>query len=274
MTSFSNEFRPVSGNIISDGFSTKVQTDLSTHHILSAALYARLCAKIEKAFDPTMMYSEEFGELLTEHRAHVISSIFASVAFLEATINKFFADEIDHLEETINMLFAKAVDQTNSIIRNLLDYSTTKLVIADFLRRAMSEKDRDPIWKKFDDTLTSAGKESFNKGVSPYQDIVLLVNLRNALIHYKPKWVTVLSENQIVDEVDDAKIDALQKQHKFPLNPLTEGFFTSFFPDRCLSHGCAKWAVNSSIKFVEEFYQRIGLPSSFDLIRSRLKTEP
>src|ERR1700693_4982524 len=99
MTSFSNEFRPVVGNISSDGLTTRVQPDLSTQHILSAALYARLCAKIETAFDPATIYSEEFGEQLIEHRAHAISVIFASVAFLEGTINQFFAEEIDHLEE-------------------------------------------------------------------------------------------------------------------------------------------------------------------------------
>ena len=276
MTNFTNEFQPVIGNIVSDRTGIKIQVDLSIQHIQSAALYSRLCAKIENDYNQSMRNSTEFDDLPLEHRAHAISSVLASVAFLEATVNKFFADEVEHLEETINFLFANVADpiNSNSSIRNILDYPATKLVMADMLKSAMAEKDRKSILAKFDDVITSVGKQGFDKGAAPYQDVSLLINLRNALVHYKPKWITILAEDITADEFDDKKIVILQKEHKFPLNPLMDGIMTSFFPNKCLGHGCASWAVKSSIQFIEEFYQRMNIPFSINHFQFSLRTEP
>ena len=35
--------------------------------------------------------------------------------------------------------------------------------------------------------------------------------------------------------------------------------FESFFPDRCLGYGCAKWAIVSARAFADEFYNRMGV---------------
>jgi hypothetical protein len=61
-------------------------------------------------------------------------------------------------------------------------------------------------------------------------------------------------------------------QGKFNLNPLT-GAGNPFYPDKCLGHGCAEWAVNSSIKFVDEFFEKLGSTPVFDHVREQLKTK-
>src|SRR5438445_12095015 len=59
----------------------------SVQHIKSAECLALSCSEVEKNFDGKLT-----GGLLNAHSALVTGSIFMSVAFLEATINEFFAD--------------------------------------------------------------------------------------------------------------------------------------------------------------------------------------
>lgn len=59
---------------------------------------------------------------------------------------------------------------------------------------------------------------------------------------------------------------------KFSLNPLT-GAKTPFFPIRCMGYGCAKWAVESSIRFVDNCCSRLEVQPGFDLIRDSLAVE-
>ncbi|MEN8906392.1 MAG: hypothetical protein ABF289_10590 [Clostridiales bacterium] len=37
------------------------------------------------------------------------------------------------------------------------------------------------------------------------------------------------------------------------MNPLIKNSSNAFYPDKCLSSGCAKWACISSIEFVDNF---------------------
>ncbi|MEO0941606.1 MAG: hypothetical protein AAFY30_08605, partial [Cyanobacteria bacterium J06642_12] len=53
-------------------------------------------------------------------------------------------------------------------------------------------------------------------------------------------------------------IQSLGDNSRFAENPLVFGT-KPFFPDRCLGHGCAKWALDSCVSFVEEFYSEMGL---------------
>ena len=55
--------------------------------------------------------------------------------------------------------------------------------------------------EKFNTYLQAAGFSSLDKQKFPYVDVDLLVNLRNAYIHYKPKWRVTLQDNLFVNEV-------------------------------------------------------------------------
>jgi hypothetical protein len=58
---------------------------------------------------------------------------------------------------------------------------------------------------------------------------------------------------------------------KFATNPLAAKN-VPFFPDKCLGHGCAEWAIVNSIIFVDEFFRRLGLPVPYEGIRDELAT--
>ena len=89
-----------------------------------------------------------------------------------------------------------------------------------------------------------------------------LRRLRNALVHYKPEWDTELKEHRNLEDRLDGR---------FPLNPYAHSNY-AFFPKKCLGHGCAAWAVETSVAFLEEFFDRMNLPQRLDAYRARLTT--
>ena len=51
-------------------------------------------------------------------------------------------------------------------------------------------------------------------------------------------------------------------RNKFSLNPLSREDF-GFFPDKCLSAGCAAWAIRSTQEFALEFAASAGIHERF-----------
>lgn len=75
---------------------------------------------------------------------------------------------------------------------------------------------RYSILEKFQIALALCGRAEFAKGKNPYPDVHLLIQLRNALVHYTPEWVTTVSES----DPDEVTIQELEKKlkRKFSLN--------------------------------------------------------
>lgn len=196
----------------------RTRTYYSLQHIQSAALFTRQCYQIESNFDGTFS-----NDLAADHRSYVTGAIFAAVSFLEATINELFADTAEH---------------PASEILAPLDTPTKNLMVELWkLKIPVDGKDsvfdKYSIIEKFQLALHLARKDLFKKGQPPYQDVSTLVVIRNVLIHYKPVWASAEEEQA------DKKILSLQQEKKFSLNPLISGQSNPFFPDKCLSYGCA-----------------------------------
>lgn len=232
---------------ISDSISVKARHYFSLQHIQSAALFARQCYQIEKNYDG--VYS---SDLIADHWSYVTGAIFAAVSFLEATINELFADTVDH---------------PDGELANYLN-DATKQLMADMWKRDIPRTAHYQITEKFQIALTLARKPLLDFSRSPFQDVQTLIIIRNDLIHFEPVWRSIEAEKA------HKRILSLQQETKFALNPLITSELNPFYPDKCLSHGCAKWAVSNSIQFVENFFSSMGIPVLFDHIKSRLNTEP
>lgn len=223
----------------------KSRAYFSIQHIQSAYLFAKRSDQIEKKYNGKFSH-----ELLTEYWANVTASIFAAVSFLEATINELFADAGQQYGE------------------NPLD-SDTKALMADMWKKSIPRTSRYPILEKFDIALILARKPVFDRGKPPAQDVDLVIQLRNNLIHYEPEWVN--------DEIEDLSMVAAEKKldkrlrGKFPTSPLMNKS-DPFFPNKCLSYGCARWAVESSLAYSDEFYAKLGVPAPYEHIRQHLRT--
>jgi len=156
------------------------------------------------------------------------------------------------------------------INENFSDICDDKLASCGQSSVKLDEKMRDQItktWKimknkrfsildKYNLLLGLAGKKQFNDSDSSYQEVKLLIGLRNKIVHYEPEWI---------------EIDNFEKPHdiekklkgKFEINKLMKNAKNPFYPDKCLGYGCAKWAVLTSLKFSKEYGQRISIAEHY-----------
>src|SRR5437870_5670893 len=70
----------------------------SPRHIKSAAFFTRQCYQLEEGHKQKENISDQ---IIDDHRSYVTGAIFASVSFLEATINELFADTAEHPDSEI-----------------------------------------------------------------------------------------------------------------------------------------------------------------------------
>lgn len=114
---------------------------------------------------------------------------------------------------------------------------------------------------RYDLILHVLGKAPLDRSKEPYQSAVLLVRLRNELIHYKSRWG---------QEMTKAKLyKSLENLHHKPPPFVLENM--NFFPHRCLGADCASWAVRSAVEFLDAVYETLGVPSRFVSYRHRLR---
>jgi hypothetical protein len=82
---------------------------------------------------------------------------------------------------------------------------------------------------------------------------VLLIRLRDALVHFKP-------ENVAADE-----IHKLEKQlgGKFAENRLMEGSGNPWWPSHGLGQGCSEWAVRSAKGLADHVLDTVGINPNY-----------
>lgn len=110
--------------------------------------------------------------------------------------------------------------------------------------------------EKYQMALLGACREPFDRGLQPYQDVSLLFRLRNCLIHFEPRWGKEQTEGNAYKSLRTG-LDSRGIRE----NPLVDPDYP-FFPMRCLSYDCARWAVNTSHAFIYDFLCRMGLRDS------------
>lgn len=220
-------------------------TCYSVEHLRAAACLARKSWELEQKYD-----ANASPAVLTEHRAYIVGAIMMSVAFLEAAINEFFLDAC-----------------TGQLGRgNKFDAAAVK-ALADVWRGWNCGGKGVSTLEKYQRALALTGHDRLPEGESPYQDAYLVTKLRNALVHYKPELVTVWATDPRKDT--QQKIEGMLRSKSFK-NPFVAEA-QPYFPNRCLSYGCARWTVQSVINFTDEFYKIVGLPIPYERVRSELQ---
>ncbi len=172
------------------------------------------------------------------HRAYVIGAIVESCAGLEAAINEVFVD----VSEREGSYVGPLSDDAKRLLKWQWDFG---------------KADRLPVLDKYNAVLVAAAKEPFDSGTQPYQDTVLLIALRNYLMHYKPHWV---------GEDLPHRLEARLKGAGFAVNAMMTGSGNAFFPDHALGAGCAVWATSTVRKFLDEFCLQSGLNLNYQRV--------
>lgn len=213
------ETKPIVRNIIS----------LSSSFLNSASILSKKCLEIEQKIKPGNR-----EKLIEEHQAYFYGVIFNLVSYLESYINELFVDISDGTFHNLNM------DDTSL-------YQIIELWNLNIPRRA-SYKTID----KYEIMLIISNKPKFDKSKRPYQDIDLLIRLRNSLIHYEPEYIelTYLNPNAQLHKFEKAL------KGKFKLNPFATKLDT-FYPNKIISYSCSQWALEAVKAFIKEFDNEI-----------------
>lgn len=172
------------------------------------------------------------------HDSYAITSFISSFSAVETNINEFIKSIEDRDVESAVTEF------DDSHFRNIKEFLSA--YSRDFYKD-LSTLD------KYQLILVNCNIEPFNTGREPYQSINTVRKLRNYFVHHEPRWVDAEE-----DELPDSNLGRELKTKNFEEVPYIDGDSRPYFPDRCLSYGCAKWVLKSSLKFINEFYNKIG----------------
>lgn len=224
---------------------------LSVRYIQSAALLCRLGHSIEKEYESAGMVSPESSLM---HEAFILNSILSSVAFLESTINELYYDAADGT-------FLSPDEVKEAVFRTIAGGWKNE-----------KNFDRAPLITKYQKILEITGRGPFQDTDPAFANVRHLIEIRNFLLHYRREWV-VLSKDRRTGRNGATRSAAFERllKHAFRENPLA-GRNRPFFPDRCLGHGCAEWAVINSLILTGEFFSRLNIPAPYDGIRKELLT--
>jgi hypothetical protein len=197
--------------------------------MFAAAHFARSALEIESNYTDLID-----GKLHFAHRGYVTGAVFSAAASLEATINELFIDAQDPGSPTF--------EGADSRLPGLLAGTS------------WGQLEKKSTLYKYQKALSLAGKQEFNRDEPPYKAVDDLIELRNALVHYKPEWSTNQKKHQTISN--------RLEEYRFTPNPYA-GPNDVFFPKKCLGHGCAAWTVKSGVTFIESLFSQLGLPSIF-----------
>ena len=210
----------------------RVRTSLAGQHMLAAALFSRRVKAIESENQ-----GKSFGPFYEEILSFSSACVLMAVAALEAYANEVYADRGRHFPNIDAMI----VDKCWELI------------------------EQKPILEKLGFALSLLKAPQLEKGQYPYQDADTLIQLRNALMHFKPAWDT--------ESEAHANLSRRLKNVKYKFAP--SPFFSAHepvFPRTWATHGCTKWAVETALAIIDKFESRAKFTPKFAPFKDRLAT--
>jgi hypothetical protein len=111
----------------------------------------------------------------------VTGAVLSAVASLEATINELFIDA-QHKDP---YTFEGADPEFAPLLAE---------------RWKGVERKRWSTLRKYQLVLNLAKKQEFDRDGSPYEEVDSLIDLRNALVHYKPEWDTDQKRHKKIED--------------------------------------------------------------------------
>jgi hypothetical protein len=212
---------------ISESIDVQLRFNFTFNFLVGAASLTKMAIEIERKGKD----SSETERL--EHRAFVSGCIMQSVAALESEVWSILNHGPGH------HLGSNGLDTTS---RELL------LIVADSI-------EKETTLRKCDLILQLTKRKKLDFGRQPTQDMDLLIGLRNEITHFKSLWT---------DELDRKKLfKALEDKDSTPPTYSPEGR-QNFFPHICLTHRRAKWALDTTVSFIDYYYGELGIKSPLE----------
>lgn len=209
----------------------------STNFLWTALHMSRLVGELEAADGSRPRFD-------MAHRSLAAMSIVASASFLDATTSELFQDAHDGHGLTDDGYLAPIGPEAVA-------------TMATIWRETKSGRQLDPI-EKWQRLLECCGQPRLERGSQPVQAAVLVVRLRNALVHFKP-------EDIAADEVHE--IEGWLRG-KFADNRLMEGSGNPWWPSHGLGHGCSEWAARSARALADHALAEVGIDPNYRRIEA------
>lgn len=238
---------------------SKKRIDFWKDHLFSAQIFAQMSAEIEEKYE----VNKSVNKFLTEgemclHRSYVINSVISSALFMEARINEIFSacadkDTLEFRGRDGTLKRPTSGPLHYPSVPGLTEETIAKMAFAWDLDVPRTAKYK--ILDKYQIALKIAGQDEFDTGLSLYQNVALVVKLRNHLVHSEPETIYVKSPNQ--EDLKEHEFMRLLKG-KFNDSPFASHRERDYAV-RLFGSSCAKWAVTSATMFVDEFQDRIGI---------------
>jgi len=134
---------------------------------------------------------EEANNYPTEdYNADAIGGIISACSFLECYINETYVAVLDNDTFSLGSFPQEQAD-----------------LISKLWKRNIPRTARFGILEKYDIFLDLIGAEPFDKGRFPYQGAAVLVDVRNALIHYEPRWTFIHEERELEKKSGHPKLE-------------------------------------------------------------------
>ncbi len=214
---------------LTDSLSIAMRSYLSNHHLAAARYLIRQAQQIEENFKKGKVPHR----IPEGHRAYVTSAVFASTAFLECAINELLKDAADGYRSYLPRTGAATVRQ---------------------LGEGWRIWGRAPILEKYAVAWLFIKKRPMDKNVAGYSRVNLVLQLRNALMHFQPE---TLGNN-----LPRHRFETMLR-HEFAPNPLMVGMGNPYFPDHCLGSPCAAWALASCKEFADHFFKGVRVRANY-----------
>lgn len=193
----------------------RVIANFAWQHMKAAMTFREQLASIESA-----NLSQSFGSFFEDIRSYGSGCIMSAAASLEALINEFF------------------ITSDGPLRRQLSDFES------HFWGRGGIEW-KSPL-EKYQIALDMLDLPRMDERSPSFREASALIELRNALVHYKPTW----------DPDRQRKVEMIEVlAGKYDLSPFPdEG--ADFVTMRSMSASCMRWVVAATFKFMWEFHAR------------------
>lgn len=188
----------------------KVIPNFAFQHLKAATIFRNHVLRLELENE-----GRPLDDFFEEIRSYSSACIMSSVASLEALINELFIDPTLPLRP----------------------------LLKNFETEFWDGIERKSILEKYQKALTLIGVASLNENSFVYKGAWGMIELRNALIHYKPIWDPLRKRTvELIEELDG----------KFSHSPFTD-HGADFVAVKCMSGGCVSWCVSTALSFMKEF---------------------
>ena len=227
-----------------------VFVNLARDHLRSACRLTRFAYALENGTP-----SREAGQERVEHDTFVIGALIFAGAFVDGEINACYAMAAEGSDP--NALPEPMRGQLRDDMANF--FGTKEHRYVGTLR-------------KYQRLMELAGRTPLAEKDAPYARVRLLLDIRNALVHYGQGPVTTSTGGP--DPAPPGRFEDEVSALGIPKSRWAS-VGDPFFPRSMLSHELAATAIAWAVAWVDAFYAQLGVtPSPLEGVRSEIRTLP